>query len=105
LKGLPDDLNRRATAGLPTPVATLLTSLALALITAAVYWPVATCRFINLDDQVYVTENPHVRGGCSAANFIWAFTTSQASNWHPLTWLSHMLDSELFGPNAAGLTS
>jgi tetratricopeptide (TPR) repeat protein len=53
--------------------------------------------FITYDDPVYVTQNPHVTGGLTRANIAWAFTSSEASNWHPLTWLSHMADCSLFG--------
>jgi tetratricopeptide (TPR) repeat protein len=56
--------------------------------------------FILLDDPVYVTCNPYVQAGLSPESLVWAFTRSQSLNWHPLTWLSHMLDLELFGLNA-----
>jgi tetratricopeptide (TPR) repeat protein len=74
--------------------------LLLALCTFAVFLPVTRQGFVNYDDSDYVTENPHVLGGLKWANIIWAFTTGHASNWHPLTWLSHMLDCQLFGSNA-----
>ena len=73
----------------------------LALCTFAVFLPVARQGFVNYDDSDYVTENSHVLGGLNWANIVWAFTTGHASNWHPLTWLSHMLDCQLFG-NQAG---
>jgi hypothetical protein len=53
--------------------------------------------FINYDDPVYVTENPHVRGGLTWEGVRWAFTAAHDGNWIPLTWLSHMLDCQLFG--------
>ncbi len=53
--------------------------------------------FVDYDDTTYVVENPNVRGGLSLTGLRWAFTTGYAANWHPLTWLSHMLDVELFG--------
>jgi Flp pilus assembly protein TadD len=53
--------------------------------------------FLHFDDNRYVTENPMVRSGLTWAGVAWAFTTFEVSNWHPLTWLSHMLDVELFG--------
>lgn len=56
--------------------------------------------FVNLDDAQYVSDNPAVSGGLSARGLSWAFTTPHAGNWHPLTWLSHMLDVELYGMNA-----
>jgi protein O-mannosyl-transferase len=52
--------------------------------------------FLNYDDPVYVTRNPHLTGGLTWANVTWAFQTGYASNWHPVTWLSHMLDVQLF---------
>ena len=70
--------------------------------TLIVFWPVTRCDFINYDDPEYFTSNPHVLSGLTSANFAWAFTTSHASNWHPLTWLSLMFDAELFGRNATG---
>ena len=57
--------------------------------------------FINYDDPSYVTDNPHVQGGLSWDGIVWAFT-APADYWHPLTWLSHMLDWQLYGPAAAG---
>ena len=66
----------------------------------AVYWQVADYGFVSYDDGAYVTENPNVRGGFSGENVIWAFTEFHSGNWHPLTWLSHMLDCELFGLKA-----
>ena len=80
----------------------ILIPLVLALVTIAVFWQVRDHEFINLDDEQYVTQNPHVRGGLTAGGLAWAFTTTHASNWHPLTWLSHMVDSQLFGMNPAG---
>jgi len=69
------------------------------LITAILisFWQAKDFDFINLDDLQYVTENPHVQSGLSLKGIAWAFTTTHASNWHPLTWLSHMLDVQLFG--------
>jgi hypothetical protein len=58
--------------------------------------------FISFDDPTYITENPYVRDGLTLQGFIWAFTTTYAENWHPLTWLSHMLDSQLYGLAPAG---
>src|SRR5437899_1852556 len=67
--------------------------------TVAVYWPVSSFEFLNFDDPSYVTDNIHVYNGLSWKNFTWAFTTFYASNWHPLTWLSHMFDCQLFAKN------
>lgn len=71
--------------------------MALALTTIIAYEPVRLNRFVNYDDDVYVTENPHVKEGITRDSILWAFTTGHGNNWHPLTWLSHMLDCELFG--------
>jgi tetratricopeptide (TPR) repeat protein len=73
--------------------------LLLALTTIVVYLPVVHDDFVNFDDQVYVTENPHVQAGLTWDSIRWAFTSFHGSNWHPLTWLSHMADCELFGLN------
>ena len=59
-------------------------------------------QFINLDDPLYVTNNPFVKGGITGRNIVWAFATTKASNWHPLTWLSHMADVEIFGLSPRG---
>src|ERR1019366_6121891 len=76
--------------------------LALAMTTLAVFMPVAWQSFVNYDDSDYVTENTHVQSGLKWENVVWAFKTGHASNWHPLTWLSHMLDCQLFGLKAGG---
>jgi tetratricopeptide (TPR) repeat protein len=73
--------------------------LLLALITLLAYLPAARDGFVNYDDQDYVTENSVVQKGLTWTGIQWAFTTGHASNWHPLTWLSHMADCELFGLN------
>jgi tetratricopeptide (TPR) repeat protein len=77
-------------------------ALSLALITLLVYLPVAWHDFVNYDDGDYVTNNPEVQRGLTWAGIKWAFTTGHASNWHPLTWLSHMTDCELFALNPGG---
>ena len=73
----------------------------LVLATAATFWPVVHCDFINYDDPDYVTANATVQGGLTGAGLAWAFTTAHVANWHPLTWLSHMLDCQWFGLNAS----
>jgi tetratricopeptide (TPR) repeat protein len=80
----------------------LLICLLLAVVTLAVYWPVIRCEFVRYDDTSYIAQNPHVRTGLSWDNVRWAFTTTYRSNWHPLTWISHMLDCQLYGLNPAG---
>ncbi|HZT81044.1 MAG TPA: tetratricopeptide repeat protein [Gemmataceae bacterium] len=77
----------------------LLICLALAAGTAGAFAPVLRCGFVNYDDPLYVTDNRPVQQGLSAANVAWAFRTTHATNWHPLTWLSLMLDRHL---DAAG---
>jgi tetratricopeptide (TPR) repeat protein len=74
----------------------------LALATIIAYEPIRLNGFVNYDDDLYVTENPNVNRGITGESILWAFTASRNSNWHPLTWLSHMLDCELFGLNPAG---
>jgi len=74
----------------------------LALATLAVYSRAARNPFMHVDDQNYVTENPHVQAGITWRTFTWALTATTAENWHPLTWLSHALDYELYGLNPAG---
>ncbi len=78
-------------------VTTWLVALGLAALVAAVYWGVGEHGFINSDDPRYVYQNPRVRAGLTMDGVRWAFTTFHAANWHPLTWLSHMLDVDLFG--------
>jgi protein O-mannosyl-transferase len=79
-----------------------LICLTLALVTAALYWPITNNGFINFDDEQYVTGNKHVTTGLSWSNIVWAFKTNEAANWHPLTWMSHMLDCDLYGLNPGG---
>lgn len=76
---------------------TLIICLGLVFITLAVYWRVAGFDFINYDDNEYVTDNPWVGMGLKKESILWAFTTYHAANWHPLTWISHMTDCQLFG--------
>ncbi len=68
-----------------------------ALVAAWVFFPVLGFDFVNYDDPAYVRDNPWVLRGLTAEGVTWAFGTTHASNWHPLTWLSHMADVELFG--------
>ena len=74
----------------------------LALATLGLYWPAVHHPFFALDDNLYVTANPQVQAGLTWAGVKWAFTNTIASNWHPLTWLSHMLDCQGFGLQPAG---
>lgn len=77
----------------------------LGLLTLVAFWPVGKLGFVNLDDygeNGYVVENAHVHSGVTPASLKWAFTVAHASNWHPLTWISHMLDYQWFGADPAG---
>src|SRR5665213_417069 len=80
----------------------ILICLVLALGTAALYWPVTRNGFVNFDDEEYITGNAHVTSGLTWTNVVWAFKSGEAANWHPLTWISHMVDCDLYGPNAGG---
>ena len=77
------------------------------LATLLVYWQTKNYGFLNFDDGSYVTENSKIRAGATVDGITWAFTATHASNWHPLTWLSHMLDAEFYGlnPGAHHLTN
>ena len=76
--------------------------LALAVVTLVLYLPATRNGFVNIDDQEYILENPHVTAGLTWPGIVWAMHTGYASNWHPLTWMSHMLDCQLYGLNAGG---
>ncbi|HWX20604.1 MAG TPA: tetratricopeptide repeat protein [Candidatus Binatia bacterium] len=76
----------------------LLLALLLSTVTLAAFWPVIHNDFVGYDDDEYLTNNPHVLSGLRWQNFKWAFQAGYSSNWHPLTWFSHMLDVQLFGP-------
>ena len=78
-----------------------LLCVALGVLTLALYSPTLRHDFLEYDDQQYVTENPHVRGGLSRQGVAWAFGY-HVSNWHPVTWLSHMLDCQVYGLHPAG---
>jgi hypothetical protein len=69
----------------------------LVLAVAAVFGQTVRYEFTDCDDPEYVTENPQVLGGVTVAGLVWAFTKSHAANWHPLTWISHMADCQLYG--------
>ncbi len=81
----------------------LTISLLLALATVLLFAQVGGHELISYDDNLYVTDNQTVQGGLSWSNAAWAFTTMHAANWHPLTWLSLMLDIQLFGPRPGAL--
>ena len=72
----------------------------LLLLILAVFWQVTHYDFVYIDDPVYVTKNLEVQAGFTRQSILWAFTTTYAEFWHPLTWLSHMLDCQLYGLRA-----
>ena len=80
----------------------LIVYILLTLVTLAVFWQVNQYAFISIDDPVYVSQNNHIHSGITLDAIRWAFTTTYAEFWHPLTWLSLMLDNQLYGLNAGG---
>jgi Tfp pilus assembly protein PilF len=72
------------------------------MVTLAVYWQVNKFDFVNIDDPTYIIENQHIQSGFTLEEFIWVFSIRSAEFWHPLTWLSFMLDYQLYGLNAGG---
>ena len=79
-----------------------LIGIGLVLATSLIYAQTLGFEFTDPDDRPYITENIHVQQGLTPANLVWAFTSLSESNWHPLTWLSHMLDVELYGLDPGG---
>ena len=69
----------------------------LIIATISVFLQTKNHEFVDFDDGGYVYENRCVQGGLAWEGFVWAFTTTDSANWHPLTWLSHMLDCQLYG--------
>src|SRR5438105_6079420 len=90
--------SRATTFGRPD----LLILLGLAVMTFTIYAQVIGHHFITLDDDGYIKENGMVNRGVTLAGVAWAFTAFDQGNWHPLTWIAHMIDSQLFGMNAGG---
>lgn len=82
--------------------ATFLLAVFLGLITFALYANSLRSGFISYDDPAYITNNHHVQQGLTGSSISWAFTTTTEANWHPVTWLSHMTDVQLFGLRPAG---
>ena len=76
--------------------------LVLASLTLILYWPLKGHDFINIDDPRFVTQNPHVQAGLTWPGIVWAFQSVYTENWHPLTWISHMMDCQFYGLNPAG---
>jgi tetratricopeptide (TPR) repeat protein len=74
----------------------------LALTVLSVYWPVRNHDFVKYDDDKYVTDNRNIQSGLNERSIRWAFSSGYASNWHPVTWLSHIVDCEIFDLNPRG---
>ena len=79
-----------------------LICLAITVLTLLIYGQVSDHAFLDYDDNVYISANPHIADGVTLRGLIWAFTSVYESNWIPLTWISHMVDVELFGVAASG---
>ncbi len=103
---MPKSAARRSRSAVPARPLTkfgqadVFIAVGLAIVTFAIYARVVGHQFIGLDDDLYIRDNPMVNRGLSFAGIIWAFTTFHAANWHPLTWIAHMIDIQLFGLNA-----
>jgi tetratricopeptide (TPR) repeat protein len=93
---------REEAAGREWPHANLLIGTLLTVAVVVVWAGVVRNGFVGSDDDVYVYENPHVLAGLTRSSIAWAFSTGYYAWWHPITWLSHMLDVELFGVKPAG---
>ena len=86
----------------PKNLRTIFVCLLLALGTLALFWPVIHCDFVNYDDPDYASQNPMIQQGLTGQSIAWAFQKSFASNWHPLTWMSHMIDWQIYGVKPGG---
>lgn len=93
---------RREPVAAATPPHARWVPVFLAMAVLLAYWPVRRLGFVRFDDPTYVTENPHVLRGLTWPGVKWAFTSGYGANWHPLTWLSHMVDVQLYGLSAGG---
>lgn len=80
----------------------MLLGIALLFVTFSIYRQAGNHQFLNFDDNVYVTSNPNMAGGLTYKNIIWAFTSVEAYNWHPITRLSHLMDVQLYGMEPRG---
>ena len=87
---------------IPEKYGTILVALVLAIATLALYQRALQNSFIGYDDPAYVTRNLQVQRGLTRTSIVWAFTSTAEANWHPITWLSHMTDVQLFGARPAG---
>ena len=98
----PDRLSPCSETGARNPYAAMAVCGLLLLAVALVFGQMVRHEFVNFDDQSYVYENLHVQNGVTPQGLVWAFTNFCANNWHPLTWLSHMLDVQAYGLWAGG---
>ena len=73
--------------------------LLLVMVSTLIYFQLNGFEFVTYDDELYITKNPYIKAGFTRESIVWAFTSGYAANWHPLTWLSHILDIELYGLN------
>ncbi|MBK8151054.1 MAG: tetratricopeptide repeat protein [Acidobacteria bacterium] len=94
--------SERERAGGPVLTANYYVWAGLTVVCVVIYAQTVGFDFINLDDDVYIYENPFVSGGFSLTNLKWALTAFHVANWHPLTWISHQIDASLFGVEPAG---
>ena len=78
---------------------TWLICVTLTIATVITYWPVNRAKFVAMDDHLYIVENPVVQAGVTGNGLQWAFFATRVANYHPVTWVSHMLDCQLFGPD------
>ena len=83
-----------------TKKSVLVISLLLVISSLLAFAQLTRSEFITYDDPVYVTDNPYIQNGLTLEGIGWALTATRASNWHPLTWISHMIDVQLFGFHA-----
>ena len=98
----PDCMPPCSEAGQRSPTTAMAVCGLLLLAIALVFGQTVRFEFVNFDDQVYVYENVHVQKGMTREGFVWAFASFCGTNWHPVTWLSHMLDIQLYGLWAGG---
>jgi len=87
-------------ANISSRIKSFFACLIITLLILSVYGQVYNFDFINFDDDIYVTKNKSVNEGISLRSVIWAFTSFHAANWHPLSWISHMLDCQWYGLNS-----
>ncbi len=99
------DLDKQVSSLAPNPLdakLVLLVCIALVLLTTGAYWQVRSYGFVIYDDPTYVSDNAYVYNGFTKEGIIRAFTSAYSANWHPVTWLSLMLDGQLYGKSAQG---